>query len=533
VLAGLCTHENRMSSSQESVIDRGRPDLRAEAVRDGAGVRKALADAGYTQQALVDTVALSNVEQRQDVVVLCRRVRADSPYNLLVRLFWLGLAVGEQTLRKLVPNLEIEGLLSIALLRRHDGDIYSTARLAPYHDWLLASDFGPEIGGPLRADHVLGVGGASQTLAGMTVRRPVRRALDLGSGAGVQAFLAAQHADLVVGTDISSRALAFAEFNARLNGVTNVQWRLGSLYEPVGDEVFDLIVSNPPFVISPESRFTFRDSGLPADTLSRNVIRDAAPRLTDGGFACILFNWHHQDDADWAVRPREWVAGVGCDALLVCFKSTDALTYAAEWLRSSLGPASPEYGHRLDEWATYYERTGVVRICAGAMILRRRQSRSNWFSTRRLGSTQCAGSCGDQIERIFAAEDLLAEIGDERQLLGCRLRLSEDHDLRHELKASEGRWILTRQSLSNRTGMPFSGDLDIVVTEILARCDGRATLGEAIASTAGGMDLNAENLQPACLAVARKLLQSGFLLPCPADGSSGQGREEKDESIPV
>jgi len=507
-----------MSPSQEPAIDSSRLGLRPGVLRNGTDIKRVLVDAGYTQDALAGTVGLSGPDERQDVAVIYRRVRADSPYNVLVRLFWLGCPVCEETLRGLVPGLDVDGLVPTNLLQRRNGDVHSTAKLAPYHDLLLASDFGLEIWGTLHADHVLGVGAASQTLAGMTVRRKVRRALDLGSGAGIQAFLAASHADLVVGTDISLRALAFAEFNARLNGVTNVQWRVGSLYEPVGGEVFDLIVSNPPFVISPESSFTFRDSGLPADTLSQQVIQNAVPRLTDGGFASILFNWHHQDDCDWAARPSEWVADLGCDALLICFKTTDALTYAADWLRSCLGPGCPEYGDRLDEWAAYYERTGAARISAGAMILRRRNAHSNWFSARRLGSVRCVGPCGGQIERMFAAEDLLAEVKDEHQLLHRRFRLGDDHELTHEFRASDGRWMLTRQTLSNRTGIPFSGDLDIVVAEMLARCDGRNTLDDAIASAAGRMDLEVEKLQPACLAVVRKLLQSGFLHPCTADG---------------
>ena len=515
-----------MSHSREPVIDGGRTDLHPDTLENGTDIRAALVDAGYTQEAIAGTIGLSSADERQDVEVVYRRVQADDPYNVLVRLFWLGHPVYENTLQGLVPNLDIGGLVSAGLLRRHNGNIRSTAKLAPYHNLVMVSDFGPEIGGTLHTDHVLGVGAASQTLAGMTVRRKVRRALDLGSGAGIQAFLAASHADQVTGTDVSTRALAFAEFNARLNGITNVEWRTGSLYGPVQDEVFDLVVSNPPFVISPESSFTFRDSGLPADTLSQQVIQGAGPRLTDGGFACILFNWHHQDDSDWTARPGEWVADTGCDALLICFKSTDPLTYAADWLRSSLGAACPDYGHRLDEWAAYYEQTGAGRISAGAMILRHRADCTNWLSAIRLGSSRCVGPCGGQIERIFAAEDLLAGIKGEQELLQCRFRLSEDHELTHEFRASNGQWTLNRQTLHNRKGMLFSGDLDIATVELLARSDGQTTLGEVIASVATGMDWEVERLQPACLAVVRKLLRSGLLHSCTADHPSGDGGVE-------
>jgi SAM-dependent methyltransferase len=519
----VCTRDN-MSLSQESTRDGGAAMLRPGAPPDGTGIKRALIDAGYTQDALAATLGLSeSLKDRQDVAVVARRVRADSPYNVLVRLFWLGRPVREQTLRELVPSLDLEELVSENLLRRCDGDLSATAKLGPYNDLLMASDFGPDTGVTLQTDHVLGVGAASLTLAVMTVRRKVRRALDLGCGAGVQAFLAAEHAERVVGTDVSPRALAFAEFNAWLNGISNVEWRKGSLYEPAGDEPFDLIVSNPPFVISPEAKFLFRDSGLPTDTVSQRVIENAAGHLTEGGFACILFNWHHQKDEDWEVRPSGWAADRGCDALLVCFKSADALTYAADWV----GAEGPGYAQRLDEWGDYYERIGAVRISAGAMILRRRQDRPNWFAAYRLHLGQSVGLCGSQLERLFAAQDLLAGTREERELLACRLRLSDDHELRHEWKVSDGRWTLARQTLSNRQGILFSGDLDVVAAEMLTRCDGRNTLQEAIALAAGGMNLEVEKVQPACLAVVRRLLQTGFLCPGPAAGPDGKGGAEQ------
>src|SRR5690606_34305992 len=125
------------------------------------------------------------------------------------------------------------------------------------------------LGGALPADHVLGVGGASRTLAELIVPTPVDRALDLGTGCGIQALLIARHADEVVATDISERALAFAELNARLNAVTNIEFRHGSMFEPVAGEAFDLVVSNPPFVITPRVEgvpaYEYRDAGLVGD----------------------------------------------------------------------------------------------------------------------------------------------------------------------------------------------------------------------------------------------------------------------------
>src|SRR6266566_2487049 len=90
-------------------------------------------------------------------------------------------------------------------------------------------------------NHVLGIGGATQTLAQLTVRRPARRMLDLGTGCGIQAFLAAEHSDQVAGVDLNPRAINLSNFNAQLNNLTaKVRFLEGSLFEPVAGEAFDL-----------------------------------------------------------------------------------------------------------------------------------------------------------------------------------------------------------------------------------------------------------------------------------------------------
>src|SRR5690606_15502302 len=94
---------------------------------------------------------------------------------------------------------------------------------------------------------------------GITWRAPRERVLDLGTGCGVQALHASQHSTTVVATDISTRALEFARFNTALAEVS-VDLRHGSLFEPVAAEHFDLVVSNPPFVITPAAAY---HAGLP------------------------------------------------------------------------------------------------------------------------------------------------------------------------------------------------------------------------------------------------------------------------------
>ncbi len=93
-------------------------------------------------------------------------------------------------------------------------------------------------------------------------------ALDLGTGCGVQALLADDSYDRVVATDRNPRAAADARLAAALNR-TVLDVRTGDLLEPVAGESFDLVVSNPPFVVGPQRRYAYRDSGLPGDEICR------------------------------------------------------------------------------------------------------------------------------------------------------------------------------------------------------------------------------------------------------------------------
>lgn len=76
------------------------------------------------------------------------------------------------------------------------------------------------------------------------------RILDLCTGTGCLALALAKEVrnSHVCGIDISEKALEYAELNAKINGITNVTFLQGDLYEPVYGSRFDLIVSNPPYI---------------------------------------------------------------------------------------------------------------------------------------------------------------------------------------------------------------------------------------------------------------------------------------------
>jgi release factor glutamine methyltransferase len=76
------------------------------------------------------------------------------------------------------------------------------------------------------------------------------RILDLctGSGCLALAFARAFPASEVIGVDVSEKALEYARRNAGINGIANISFLGGHLYEPLDDRTFDIIVSNPPYI---------------------------------------------------------------------------------------------------------------------------------------------------------------------------------------------------------------------------------------------------------------------------------------------
>ena len=137
---------------------------------------------------------------------------------------------------------------------------------------------------PAAPNHVAGVHRPSATLAELTVRRPVEAALDVATGCGIQALLTAPHAGRVVATDVNERALAFAEFNAALNGIENVEFRAGSFFEPAAGERFGPRRVQPALRHLPGERRSCSATAACPATRSAPSSSPSCPRyLEDGG----------------------------------------------------------------------------------------------------------------------------------------------------------------------------------------------------------------------------------------------------------
>ena len=219
-------------------------------------------------------------------------------------------------------------------------------------------------GTALPDDIVVGPGGASRTLLQLTPRRRVSSVWDLGCGSGVQSVIAAQHAERVVATDIDARCLDFTQLSAAESGV-QVETRLGSLTEPVSGERFDLIVSNPPFVIGQATSLVHRESPLPADGLTEQLLKLLPNHLNPDGLAVLLTSWLETSSQSWEERIEAWLPA-GVDVWIGLRDSLTPAAYIDVWLRDA-GLAEDEITRAL--WTQQLASWDAQALCFGWVVL--------------------------------------------------------------------------------------------------------------------------------------------------------------------
>ena len=483
-----------------------RPALfRFQAPADYRHIRETLAGAGYDDRGVTDLLgtSLSSLAGKK-LPPLLRRTAGGTPLETLVRLFILGVPVGVADARAALGPLE--WWAGGGLIAARGGDVEATVQLWCYQGLVVAFDFHRRGGAPLAPDYVMGISASSLTLAGLTVRRPSRSTLDLGTGSGFEAFLAAQHSERVVATDRNPRAVEMATFNIRLNELTTVECREGDLFDPVAGETFDLIVSNPPFIVSPDSSFYFLHSGMQGDEVCRTIARQAPRHLNAGGYCQFLANWTVVAGENWRDRLAGWFDGTGCDVLVLRRGSTAPEEYAAIWIEDD------DFETSFDAWMGYYARLGVEAIDSGLITMRRSQAAAPWFRAEDCPETMTFPA-GDDLVGRFEAEDYLTGHHTDDDLLATRFRLSPDARLDQQLVPAEGGWGLLDNQLRRTAGLHWSGYIDVDGAELLARCDGGHTMARLLADLAESVGPEAAELQASWPATVRRLVACGFLLP--------------------
>lgn len=474
---------------------------------------------GYTVDAVVEMIGESahRAMGRNATVAAVRAIgdRRD-PLAALTLLWPLQREVSRAALDAALPAL-VQPLVAAGILAETDHGVLARIDLRPYasddgaEGWVV-SDLSPGLdtaAAPMRSDFVLGVSSASATLAQLTVRRPVRRALDLGTGCGVQSLHLARHAGEVVATDLNPRALAMARLTTQLNAV-DVDLRLGNLYEPVAGERFDLVTSNPPYVMSPPStgdRLVYREANAQADGLVERVVRDGIDHLTEGGVLQVVGNWAHLRGVDWADRIAGWLAGSGCDAHVVQRETLDPAEYVELWLADAGLAGTPHYRDRYAAWLDYFEASEIEAIGMGWLTVHR-----SGHDEPRLWIEDWPYAVEQPIGRALAAEleaaATLRQLSDD-ELLQRRWVLAEDvvEETQGQPGLADPQHIVFRRS----RGFRRARAVDTETAAILGACDGDLTLEQILASVAELLGTDGPALRTRTLTRMDELVLDGFL----------------------
>lgn len=482
-------------------------------------LRAALTSADYTYAAVADLLGMTAhaALSRNETVPGLQRTRGDSPLETLTRLFLLQTPVSLDDAEKALPDL-VDTLAAQGILERSVGEVAARLDVRPYatedragedRDLWVVSDLTPGLdGAPNRVgtDHVLGVSSASTSLAQLTKREPVRRALDLGTGCGVQALHLATHADTVVATDVNKRALWMTELNAWLNELPQIQGRDGSFFEPVRGEQFDLVATNPPFVISPGTgeRLVYRDSGLPGDRVVEDIVRAAPGHLTPGGWCQVLANWVIADDTPWEERLSAWVTD--CDAWVVQREVVDPATYVELWLKDAGLQGSRDYVRRYETWLAWFAEQGIEAVGFGWINLRRTDAAPSlrfeeWPYDVEQPIAPTISAWGEAVSAVAALDD--------ESLLALRAVTRED--VQQETLGAPGAEDPHTVVLRQQRGLRRARRADTVEAALVGACDGELTVGQIVDALAQLTGSQAEELRSAYLPVVRELMVEGFL----------------------
>ena len=530
-----------------------------------------------TLDVLLSDRARSALARDQRIPALVELEGRSDAASILTRLFVLGDEVNAEELEAALPTLGIEGAKELALVEAVGGDsgvagcFIALVDLRPYAviapdadaeegtrelNWWIASDrTSMQSGRVLPADHVLGVGGASTSLLEMTIREPIDSALDMGCGCGIQAMHLKTHANRVVATDLSPRACEYTRFNAALNRL-DIEVREGSLFEPVTGEAFDLVVTNPPFVITPEllrgdGLLEYRDGGMRRDELVRRVVREGPECLKSGGVLQMIGNWEIPEgvdpDAEWSKRLESWFEGLPVDAWVVQRDVLDTAQYVEMWLqdadpsdevgawdpsehssserdasrhssseRGLLEKASSEHSsperalskgalreHAYRTWLADFDAAGVGGVGMGFIAIRKHVGDEAEGVIRFDLGLAGARPRGEDVRRTLDALRL------PEDLSGLRLVRADDvTEERHYVPGSADPMILI---LHQGAGLGRSIRVGTATSAIVGASDGELEVGQIVAAVALLTERDAAEITQEVDEPLRELLRAGML----------------------
>lgn len=370
----------------------------------------------------------------------------------------------------------------------------------------------------------MGVGGATKSLIAQLPPGTVSSSLDLGTGCGIVALHLALRGP-VVATDISERALIFARANARLNDLHEViEFRQGDLFEPVHTDSFELIASNPPFVITPRqstsvSQYDYRDAGLVGDELVKRVVTGALQHLSEDGMLLALANWESPWGMNGLTRVEAWVreaagASTSVAAWVIERDSLSPAQYAETWIRDGgIRPGDSQFESLLSAWLEDFAARQITAIGLGIVRIKRLPatlpSEPIFYLEQAAGSFD-SENLGVRMHATFA-HGIDASLLQDNEILAKHWLLDKNVVEVREHRPGEE----SPRAIMLRTTRPIERSVaaDSLLAAAVGACDGELTLKQICEALTTLLEVDYDACCAALVTSVRELSWLGMISP--------------------
>ena len=346
------------------------PDFRVDAIlRSFSNVLRLH---NYSEESILNLLCLPSLQSLEPTHLHWHSVfqLPDTPLADLIRLFLLRAKCDYNRILDLLSPKVVNAFLRLGLLVVDEkGDLSSTVDLFCSGGMFFATDHRYQLrqDDSLDEDPVMYIGMDSHGLVQTAPRQVADNLLDLCCGSGVQGLVASRYSVRVVAVDLNPRAVRFSRFNAQLNGVQNYDVRLGDLYEPVGQERFDVILANPPFVPSPEMGLKFRDGGVRGESVLRDIITGAGQHLNTDGRLCVVTDL--VDASRYPEKLTSWWGDGSFEALILTTADRDEILFSVPHCHSPFGQSLEDYNNKLGCWINNFRQAQLQMVNFGYLLV--------------------------------------------------------------------------------------------------------------------------------------------------------------------
>ena len=478
---------------------------------DGVLLREALLTAAYNVHSLQKHMNWVGIapSMSTNAPALLDALDGDPKLSGLLKLFLFEYAVDSREAQEAVYPAQVEALIEAGVLKTCGDTVEACLRIVPLDELLIAADRRYS-GSHLPGDIVMGAGLSSTVLMHGTIRNPFARTLDLCAGSGVQSLAAAPHSQSVLALEKNTHAIEMGRLAAVLNGVDTIEFRKSDFFSAAEGERFDLIVANPPYVISPESEFQFRDSGLGADRVAEHLVRSSQRFLNEGGYFQLVCDWANYAGRDWQHRLAGWAKASGCDMLVLRGRGMTAREYPGIWLAEMYSQQPAVYLEKSRRWLAYYREQGIESMNFGLITLRKRSAPGNWFHALD-APLETLTLSGALIERMFQAQDFLEANPTDDLLLEQHLSLGEAVRIDQRYVPGGEAWELDECALAMADSSLPPIKTDRYLAGLCGRLRGNRPLGEVLREMAGAMNTAPEKLVLQVTPMLRRLIERTYM----------------------